>query len=371
MVCGLDFEWELYMKSMVIGVPREVRDFEGRIALTPQAVAALVEAGTRVLVEQSAGLLSGFSDRQYQQAGAEIVPDAAALYGGCGLVVKVKEPQRSELPLLRPDHLLFCYLHLAADLELLEALRQIGLTAIAFETVEVDGRLPLLTPMSVIAGKLSVQIGTRLLHQPEQGKGVLLGGLDGVDPGHVVVLGGGVAGSAAISVAAGLGARVTVLEQSEARIQQLESRYAGVSGVLSTPQQIAIQVATADLLVGAVLVKGDRAPELVSREMVESMEPGSVVVDISVDQGGCIETIHPTTYQNPTYRIGGVTHFAVTNMPGAVPRSASQALSAAILPWVSVLSQAGWESERALMEGINVQGGGVPHPVLRELPHPS
>ncbi|MBT6078808.1 MAG: hypothetical protein HOG56_00555 [Gammaproteobacteria bacterium] len=201
-----------------------MRDFEGRIALTPEAVATLVSAGSRVLIEQDAGVLSGFSNEQYQQAGAEIVPDAAALYGGATLIVKVKEPQRSELPLLRKDHLLFCYLHLAADLALMESLRAIGLTAIAFETVEVDGLLPLLTPMSVIAGKLSVQIGTRLLHQPEQGKGVLLGGLEGVDPGHVVVLGGGVAGEAAISVAAGLGARVTVLERSEVRIEQLEAK---------------------------------------------------------------------------------------------------------------------------------------------------
>ncbi len=355
------------MNNMVIGVPREVRDFEGRIALTPDAVAALAEAGNRVLIEQGAGSLSGFSDRQYQQAGAEIMPDAVALYGEARLIVKVKEPQRSELPLLRSDHLLFCYLHLAADLKLMEVLCQIGLTAIAFETVEVDGHLPLLTPMSVIAGKLSVQIGTRLLHQPEQGKGVLLGGLEGVDPGHVVVMGGGAAGTAAISVAAGLGARVTVLERSEERIRQLQSEFPGVTGLLSTPEQIATQVIAADLLVGAVLVKGDRAPKLVSREMVEAMEPGSVVVDISVDQGGCIETIHPTNYQNPTYQVGGVTHFAVTNMPGAVPKTSSQALSAAILPWVSRLARNEWECDSALLGGINVQGGEVSYSALREL----
>jgi|SaaInlStandDraft_6_1057023.scaffolds.fasta_scaffold02998_10 alanine dehydrogenase len=355
------------MNEMVIGVPREVRDFEGRIALTPEAVATLVSAGSRVLIEQDAGVLSGFSNEQYQQAGAEIVPDAAALYGGATLIVKVKEPQRSELPLLRKDHLLFCYLHLAADLALMESLRAIGLTAIAFETVEVDGLLPLLTPMSVIAGKLSVQIGTRLLHQPEQGKGVLLGGLEGVDPGHVVVLGGGVAGEAAISVAAGLGARVTVLERSEVRIEQLEAKYPGIRGVLSTPEQIAQQVATADLLVGAVLVRGDRAPKLVTEVMIQSMEPGSVVVDISVDQGGCIETIHPTTYQAPTYSVDGVTHFAVTNMPGAVPRTASQALSAEILPWVSILSGAAWQKDATLLNGINVEGGEVVYPVLKAL----
>jgi alanine dehydrogenase len=352
------------MNDLKIGVPREVRAFEGRIALTPEAVAALVQGGSRVLVESGAGALSGFEDAQYRDAGAEIAADAVALYGGAQLIVKVKEPQRSELPLLRSDHLLFCYLHLAADLELMEALRQTGVTAIAFETVEVDGQLPLLTPMSVIAGKLSVQIGTRLLHQPEHGKGVLLGGVEGVDPGHVVVLGGGVAGSAAISVASGLGARVTVLECSERRIRELEARYPGVRGVHSTPEQIAAEVASADLLVGAVLVRGDRAPKLVSRAMVERMEPGSVVVDISVDQGGCIETIHPTSYESPTYQVGAVTHFAVTNMPGAVPRTASQALAAAILPWVAQLARPGWRAQQALAAAVNVEGGRVVYPAL-------
>ncbi len=354
------------MNEMVIGVPREVRELEGRIALTPDAVSTLTAAGNRVLVEQGAGKLSGFGDALYRQAGADMVPDAAALYGGADIIVKVKEPQRSELPLLRKEHLLFCYLHLAADLELMEALREMGLTAIAFETVEVDGLLPLLTPMSVIAGKLSVQIGTHLLHQPEQGKGVLLGGLEGVDPGHVVVIGGGVAGSAAISVATGLGARVTVLERTESRIAELQSRYPDIEGKISTPEEIERQVKCTDLLVGAVLVKGDRAPKLVTEAMIRQMEPGSVVVDISVDQGGCIETIHPTDYQNPTYKIGEVTHFAVTNMPGAVPKTASQALSAAILPWVMKLNGA-WREEAPLREGINIEGGEVVYPALKEL----
>ena len=249
----------------------------------------------------------------------------------------------------------------------MELLRQTGCTAIAFETVEVEGQLPLLTPMSVIAGKLSVQIGTHLLHQPEGGKGILLGGLDTVDPGHVVVLGGGVAGTAAASVAAALGARVTVLERSEEKIAQLESIGPNVTGLFSTPEEIERQVSSADLLVGAVLVKGDRAPKLVSRSMIASMGAGSVGADISVDQGGCIETIHPTTYQDPTYLVDGVTHFAVTNMPGAVPRTASQALSAAILPWISRLSQSDWRDQRPLVEGVNVENGKVTHPVLRTL----
>ncbi len=355
------------MNANVIGVPREVREFEGRIALTPGAVAQLVQDGCRVVVESGAGALSGFGDAQYREVGAGIAENSAALYGQAQLIVKVKEPQRSELPLLRKDHRLFCYLHLAADLELMEALRQIGLTAIAFETLEVDGKLPLLTPMSVIAGKLAVQAGARLLHQPEQGKGVLLGGLEGVDPGHVVVLGGGAAGSAAISVAYGIGARVTLVERSESRLGELAEQFPGITTIHSTAQQIAQQVATADLLIGAVLVKGDRAPKLVSREMIENMEPGSVVVDISVDQGGCIETIRPTSYQSPTYAVSGVTHFGVTNMPGAVPRTASQALSAAILPWVGKLLDPAWRMDSALAEAINVEAGEVVYPALKGL----
>lgn len=357
------------MNRPIIGVPREVRPLEGRIALTPQAVASLTQEGATVLVEQGAGGLSGYGDADYEAAGARLVADAAALYGESQLIVKVKEPQRSELPLLRSDHLLFCYLHLAADLELMEALRAIGLTAVAFETVEVDGALPLLTPMSVIAGKLSVQIGTHLLHQPQQGKGVLLGGLEGVERGEVVVLGGGVAGEAAISVASGLGANVTVLERSEQRITELQQRYPALVGRLSSEQAIADAVARADLLVGAVLVKGDRAPKLVTQSMIETMEPGGVVVDISVDQGGCIETIHPTNYEAPTYEVAGVTHFAVTNMPGAVPRSAAQALSAVILPWAKILSGAdqAWREVVPLVEGINVEAGEVRYPALRAL----
>jgi len=355
------------MKHLIVGVPREVREFEGRVALTPDAVARLTAATTRVLIEQGAGELSGFRDQEYRDAGAEVVADAVTLYGEAMLIVKVKEPQRSELPLLRREHLLFCYLHLAADLDLMEALCEIGLTAIAFETVEVNGQLPLLTPMSEIAGKLSVQIGMRLLHQSEQGKGVLLGGVAGVNPGHVVVLGGGVAGTAAISVADAVGAKVTVLERSEEKIQQLESKFNHVKGVISTEKQIERSVISADLLIGAVLVRGDRAPKLVTEAMIRQMEPGSVVVDISVDQGGCIETTHPTNYQNPTYRVAEVTHFAVTNMPGAVPKTASQALSAAIIPWVEQLAEGQWREQSPLVNGINVERGSVCYPALRIL----
>ncbi len=353
------------MNGSIIGVPREIRTLEGRVALTPEAVSVLVVRGNRVHVEQGAGTLSGFSDEEYRLAGAEVLPDAASLYGMSQLIVKVKEPQPEELSLLRSDHLLFCFLHLAADLRLMNALCEIGLTAVAFETVEVEERLPLLTPMSLIAGKLSVQIGTRLLHQPEGGKGVLLGGLEGANSGHVVVVGGGVAGSAAIQVASALGARVTVLEHSQENINRVEGLGARVNGLFSTPENIEEQVAAADLLVGAVLIKGERAPKLVSEKVIRQMEAGSVVIDISVDQGGCVETTHPTNYENPTYSVVGVTHFGVTNMPGAVPRTATQALSSAILPWVSELGRPDWRESRPLSEGINVEGGEVVYHALR------
>ncbi len=355
------------MNGSIIGVPREVRSHEGRVALTPEAVSALVAQGATLHVESRAGEASGFSDQQYRTAGAVILPDAVSLYGKSQLIVKVKEPQPEELSLLREEHLLFCFLHLAAELELMDALCGIGLTAIGFETVEVDGRLPLLTPMSAIAGKLSVQIGARLLHQSEGGKGVLLGGVDGVAPGHVVILGGGVAGSAAIQVASALGARVTVLEHSQGNIDRVEGMGGNVSGLFSTEENIREQVAAADLLVGAVLIRGERAPKLVSAGMVRQMEAGSVVIDISVDQGGCIETTRPTTYSAPTFRVDGVTHFGVTNMPGAVPRTATEALSAAILPWVVKLSQPEWRAHAPLTEGVNVESGEVVYPGLRGL----
>lgn len=352
------------MNGSIIGVPREARAYEGRVALTPNAVSLLIEQGNKVVVEQGAGEQCGFSDNLYRQSGAEIASDASSLYGSSKLIVKVKEPQPGELELLRADHILFSFLHLAADRDLMNSLCKIGLTAIGFETVEVDGRLPLLAPMSKIAGKLAVQIGARLLHQSEGGKGILLGGVGNVDPGHVVVIGGGMAGSAAIQVASALSARVTVLEHSEENINRVNALGSKVNGVFSTTENIAEMVASADLLIGAVLVRGDLAPKLVSAEMVRQMEAGSVVIDISVDQGGCIATTHPTSYDNPTYLVDNVTHFGVTNMPGAVPRTSSQALSAAILPWVADLARPDWRTNHALVGGINVDGGKVVYATL-------
>jgi alanine dehydrogenase len=279
--------------------------------------------------------------------------------------VKVKEPIEGDLAHLRADHLLFCYLHLAANPDLTQRLRDVGLTAVAFETVEHDGLLPLLAPMSDIAGRLAVQIGSQLLHHPQGGKGLLLGGLAGAERGRVVVIGAGVAGGKSVEVAAALGAEVTVFDRNIEKLEHMRALGNNVTGLYSYSDSLERAVQTADLVIGAVLVTGARTPRLVTADMVRSMQPGSAIVDISVDQGGCIETIRPTTYAAPTYESDGVVHFGVTNMPGAVPRSASQVLSAAILPYVQRLAGADWERDDALASAVNVRGGEVVHPALR------
>jgi len=346
---------------MRIGVPKEIKPLEGRVALVPEAAGELVRNGQEVFVQAGAGQLSGYPDHQYVAEGVQILPDAAALYGRAQLVVKVKEPIASEYQWLRADHCLFSYLHLAAVPELARALKQTGLTAVAFETVEVRSHLPLLAPMSEIAGRLAIQIGAHLLHQPMGGRGVLLGGLPGAERGRVVVLGAGEAGGAAAAAAAALGAEVTVFARSRDSLARMRDLGANVTALHSYHGAIANAVRHADLLVGAVLIPGARAPHLVTRDMVKTMSPGSVIVDISIDQGGCIETIRPTDYRNPTYVAEGVIHFGVTNMPGAVPRTASQALSGAIAPYVAKLARPGWEQDPGLRSGINVQNGEIVH----------
>ncbi|MBI5451749.1 MAG: alanine dehydrogenase, partial [Gammaproteobacteria bacterium] len=319
---------------MKIGVPREIKTLEGRVALIPAAVAELVARGHQVLIEQSAGLASGYSDQDFLAAGAQLVQGPQQLYGQAEMIVKVKEPVGPELDLLQRHHLLFSYLHLAAGTALLARLQQIGLTAVAFETVEEpDHSLPLLAPMSDIAGRLATQVGTRLLHRPEGGKGLLLGGLPAAPRGRVVILGAGVAGGAAAILAAAAGAEVVVFDRDRRKLEQMRALGGNVTALYGYQDQIHREVVRADLLIGAVLRVGERAPHLVSAATVAEMEPGSVVIDISVDQGGCIETTRPTTWADPTYVESAVTHFAVTNMPGAVPRSASQALSAALIPY--------------------------------------
>jgi len=350
---------------MRIGIPREVKPWEARVALIPHAVAVLVESGHEVWVETCAGAGSGFDDDAYLRHGAQIAPSSAALYAAAQLIVKVKEPIVSEYGLLRADHTLFSYLHLAANPVLTRALQKTGLTAIAFETVTQEGLLPLLAPMSDIAGRLAVQIGAHLLHAPQGGRGVLLGGLGGTDRGHVVVIGAGEAGGNAVRLAAAQGAQVTVFDRSPARMRVMAAVGPNVTSLPAYEETIAEAVACADLVIGAVLVTGARAPHVVTRTMVQSMHRGAVIVDIAVDQGGCVETIHATDYGSPTYIAEGVVHFGVTNMPGAVPRTASQALSAVLLPYVQALASRGPDDAR-LAGGLNVVGGRIAHPAVAE-----
>ncbi len=347
---------------MKIGVPREVKPLEGRVALIPSAVAELSQAGHQVIVEQGAGASAGYADNDYQRAGARLLADADAVYGEARLIVKVKEPVPVEYPRLRSEHVLFSYLHLAANPDLARVLCATGLTAVAFETVEVSGKLPLLAPMSDIAGRLAAQIGAHLLQSPSGGRGVLLGGLPGTERGRVVVLGAGEAGGNAARVAAALGGEVTVFERVRERQQAMYLAGPNVTAMNPYDDLVRAAVEQADLVIGAVLITGARAPCLVSAATVARMRPGSVIVDIAVDQGGCIETTRPTDYTNPTYTVDGVLHFAVTNMPGAVPRTASQALSAALLPYVLKLAEQ--VEDAGLRAGINVSGGRIVHPVV-------
>lgn len=349
---------------MDIGIPKEIKVLEGRVALVPAAVADLCRHGHTVFVEAGAGVASGYADAAYEKAGARIVENAAELYARCRLVVKVKEPVAGDLEHLTAEHIVFSFLHLAVLPELTRQLQAIGLTAIGFETVEVDRQLPLLAPMSDIAGRLAVQIGSNLLYSPNGGKGLLLGGLPGVERGRVVVLGAGMAGGNAALVAAALGAEVTVFDRNRDKLAKMRALGDNVTGLHSYGESIAEAVQGADLLIGAILVTGQKAAHLVSESMVRNMQAGSVIIDIAVDQGGCIETTRPTDYSQPTFELHGVTHFGVTNMPGAVPRSASQALSAAILPWVERLCGDEWREDAALAGAVNVEAGKVVHPAL-------
>ncbi|MFV1983602.1 MAG: alanine dehydrogenase [Thiohalomonadales bacterium] len=353
---------------MRIGIPREIKIKEGRVALIPNAAAELVKNGHEVYVETNAGLLSGYSDQQYINSGIKICSTATELFQQAELLVKVKEPLPEEIDKLRPDQLLFSYLHLAAAPELLSALCATGVTAIAFETVaDESGKLPLLTPMSDIAGRLAVQIGSNLLYHHHQGRGVLLGGLPAAERGKVVILGAGVAGSNAARIAAGLGAEVVIFDNNRDKLEAMRAIGDNVTSLYPFTDNIKDYVVQADLVVGAVLIPGAKAPHLVDAELVKAMHSGSVLVDISVDQGGCIETIHPTSYDDPTYIWEGVIHFGVTNMPGAVPRTASQALSAAILPYIQKLTDKNWQNDVYLSGAINVSQGEIIYHTLKEV----
>lgn len=356
---------------MEIGVPKETKDQEFRVGLSPSSVRVLSEASHIVFVETQAGAGAGFTDQDYEQAGGKVVAQAAQAWNQ-ELVVKVKEPLKPEYQFLQKGQLLFTYLHLAADRGLTEHLLDCGVSAIAYETVELpDGKLPLLTPMSIIAGRLSVQMGARYLERQQGGRGVLLGGVPGVKPGKVVILGGGVVGTEAARIAVGMGAQVQILDVNVDRLAYLETIFGfRVELLYSNSAQIEAAVVDADLLIGAVLVPGRRAPILVPRRLVQKMHPGSVIVDVAVDQGGCIETLRPTSHTHPTYIEEGIVHFGVPNMPGAVPWTATQALNNSTLPYVLKLANHGLGAlkiDLALSKGLNVQNHSLIHPAVREV----
>lgn len=356
---------------MEIGVPKEIKDQEFRVGLSPTSVRVLSDAGHTVFVETQAGMGSGFTDDDYLQAGGKIVPNAAAAWSK-GMVVKVKEPLPPEYAYMQKGQLLFTYLHLAATRELTEQLMQAGVTAIAYETVELPNRsLPLLAPMSIIAGRLAVQFGARYLEKQQGGRGVLLGGVPGVSPAKVVILGGGAVGTEAARIAVGMGARVQIFDINVERLAYLETLFGSrVELLYSSTAKIEEEVPTADLLIGAVLVPGRRAPILVSTSLVQKMRPGSVIVDVAVDQGGCIETLRPTSHSHPTYVEHGIVHFGVPNMPGAVPWTATQALNNSTLPYTLKLANHGLqalEMDESLAKGLNVHNHRLVHPAVQQV----
>jgi len=345
---------------MIIGVPKEIKTLENRVSMTPGGVETLVRRGHSVLVEAGAGLGSGLTDAEYEAAGATLTSCEDAW--GAQMVVKVKEPVAEEYGYLRKDLLLFTYLHLAAEENLTKALLDAGTTAIAYETVQLpDGSLPLLTPMSEVAGRMATQVGAHFLEKPRGGRGILLGGVPGVTPGSVVILGAGVVGTNAAKMALGLGAQVTVIDINHKRLTYMDDVFGGrLITVTSTEPNIRKAVQFADLLIGGVLIPGAKAPRLVTREMIQTMKDGSVVVDVAIDQGGCIETIKPTTHKDPTYLVEGVVHYGVTNMPGAVPRTSTFALTNQTLPYAMKLADRGVDALRAdnaLLLGLNTHQG--------------
>lgn len=362
---------------MRVGVPKEIKVLEHRVGLTPASVRELVHHGHSVHVERNAGQGIGVGDDDYRREGAAIAATAADVFAECELIVKVKEPQAVERAMLRPGHVLFTYLHLAPDPDQARELVASGAVCIAYETVTSPaGGLPLLAPMSEVAGRLAVQAGAHYLEKAQGGRGVLLGGVPGVAPANVVVLGGGVVGTHAIEIALGMGARVTVLDRSVDVLKRLWSHYgAALQTIFSTVDAIERFVADADLVIGGVLIPGAAAPKLVTRSMIAEMRPGSVVVDVAIDQGGCFETSRPTTYADPVYVVDGVVHYCVANMPGGVPRTSTFALNNATLPFVLAIADNGWNRALAddvhLLHGLNVAAGRVTcRPVADALGYP-
>lgn len=356
---------------MIIGVPTEVKDNEYRVSVTPGGVEMFVQHGHRVLVQAGAGEGSGFPDAEYADGGATIVPAAAEVWGAADMIIKVKEPTPAEFEFLRPGLLLFTFLHLAADEALTRRLLETETTSVAYETVAENGHLPLLQPMSEVAGRMSIQVGAYYLEKMNGGRGKLLGGVPGVRAADVVIIGGGTVGTNAAQVALGLGAHTIIIDRNLERLRYLsEVLHGHLTTLSSNPRNIALAVQRADVLVGAVLIPGARAPHLVTREMVSSMHAGSVVVDVAIDQGGCIETSRPTTHSAPTFLVDGVVHYGVTNMPGAVPRTSTYALSNATLPYALQLADEGFlgavTRRRALARGVNTCQGYVTHEAVAD-----
>lgn len=358
------------MRTITIGVPREVKDGENRVGMVPSAAYHLARRGHRVVVERDAGIGAAYPNEEYEQAGVELVDSAEEVFSQAELIIKVKEPQPAELQMLGPQHTLFTYLHLAADSALTTALAATGCTAIAYETIEVNGRLPLLEPMSEIAGRMSVMVGAYHLARHRGGRGILLGGVPGVLPGKVLIIGGGTAGINAARVGTGIGADVTILEVDLERMHFLDITMHTAHTLYSTPASLMDQLPRVDLIIGAVLIPGAKAPKLITRDMLKVMQPGSVLVDIAVDQGGCAETTRPTTHSDPTYVEEDVIHYCVANMPGAYSRTATQALTNATHQFVELLADLGVAEacgkNPALISGINCQNGRITSPAVAE-----
>jgi alanine dehydrogenase len=358
---------------MIVGVPKEIKESEYRVALVPAGAEALTEAGHTVLIEAGAGEGSGVTDEEYQEHGARMVAAPEEIYSRAEMIVKVKEPQPEEYPLIRPGQVLFTYFHFAADEALTRAMLERRAVCIAYETLQLeDGSLPLLTPMSEIAGRMAIQEGAKYLERPMEGRGILLSGVPGVAPANIVILGGGVVGANAAKIAAGIGARVTILDINLERLRYLDDVMPrNVVTLFSDRVNIRRMLAEADLLIGAILIRGDRAPVLVTREMIQPMKRGAVIVDVAVDQGGCMETTRPTTHRHPTYIVDGVVHYCVTNMPGAVAGTSTFALTNVTLPYLLQLARSGWrralEASPPLRLGLNLVDGKVVLPALAEL----
>jgi alanine dehydrogenase len=356
---------------MIVGVPKEIKVHESRVAVTPEGVCEFVHAGHTVIIEDKAGVGSSISTEEFVAAGATIVPTADAVWQKADLVLKVKEPIEPEYPKMRKGQTLFTYLHLAASKACTDALVKSGVTAIAYETVEVNGTLPLLAPMSEVAGRLAIQVGATALQKPHGGRGVLLGGVPGVAPGRVIVIGGGVAGLNAAVIALGMGADVTVFDRSISRLQYIDTIYGGrIKTLVASRHAIEREARKADLVVGAVLVHGTKAPKLVSNLLVSQMKSGSVLVDISIDQGGCFEDSKPTTHAEPTYSVHNSIFYCVANMPGAVPVASTYALTNATLPFALSLANNGWEAackkDKNLAKGLNVHDGKIYYSAVAE-----